>query len=99
MIFYMFFVTKWLYLSENCRKVLPKSVFRMQHGRFLIAEAPFRKQYGALNIWEEPNGKIVGTLKDGAQVTHYGKIELDNGEMWAQIGNKQFVNMAFLQTK
>lgn len=52
-----------------------------------------------MNIREEPNGKIVGTLKDGAQVTHYGEIRLDNGETWVQINDKRFVNMEFLKTK
>ena len=64
-----------------------------------IATVALPPQYSALNIREEPNGKIVGTLKDGARVTYYGNIELDNGETWAQISDRQFVNMAFLKTK
>ncbi len=56
-------------------------------------------QYSALNIREEPNGKIVGALKDGVQVTYYGETKLENGETWAQIGEKQFVNMKFLKTE
>ncbi len=64
-----------------------------------IATVDLPPQYTALNVREEPNGKIVGTLKNGATVTFYGGIESDNGECWAQISDKQFVNMAFLKTE
>lgn len=70
-----------------------------QSQNIFIATIDLPPQYSALNIREEPNGKIVGTLKNGAQVTHYGEIKLDNGETWVQIGDKQFVNMAFLKTE
>lgn len=56
-------------------------------------------QYSALNVREEPNGKIVGTLKNGVRVTMYRVDNTDSGETWAQIGDKQFVNMAFLKTE
>lgn len=68
-----------------------------QSQNIFVATVVLPPQYSALNIREEPNGKIVGTLKDGAQVTHYGEIKLDNGETWAQISDKQFVNMEFLK--
>lgn len=70
-----------------------------QSQNIFVATVALPPQYNALNIREEPNGKIVGTLKDGAQVTHYGEIKLDNGETWAQISGKQFVNMEFLKTE
>ena len=70
-----------------------------QSRNIFVATVSLPPQYSALNIREEPNGKIVGTLKDGAQVTHYGEIRLDNGETWVQISDKQFVNMEFLKTK
>lgn len=56
-------------------------------------------QYSALNIREEPNGKIVGTLKNGVQVTMYKLLEPIDGETWVKIGDKQFVNMEFLKTE
>lgn len=56
-------------------------------------------QYSALNIREEPNGKIIGTLKNGAQVTMYKLLEPIDGETWVRIGEKQFVNMEFLKTE
>lgn len=56
-------------------------------------------QYSALNIREEPNGKIIGTLKNGAQVTMYKLLEPIDGETWVRIGEKQFVNMKFLKTE
>ena len=56
-------------------------------------------QYSALNIREKPNGKIIGTLKNGAQVTMYKLLDPIDGETWAQIGEKQFVNMKFLKTE
>ncbi len=62
-----------------------------------IATVDLPPQYTDLNIREEPNGKIVGTLKNGATITFYGSIGLDNGETWAQISDKQFVNIAFLK--
>lgn len=70
-----------------------------QSQNIFVATVALPPQYNALNIREEPNGKIVGTLKDGAQVTHYGEIKLDNGETWVQISGKQFVNATFLKTK
>lgn len=70
-----------------------------QSQNLFTATVALPPQYSALNVREEPNGKIVGTLKDGAQVTHYGEIKLDNGETWAQISDKQFVNMEFLKTE
>lgn len=56
-------------------------------------------QYSALNIREKPNGEIVGTLKNGVQVTVHRVDNADSGETWAQIGENQFVNMAFLKTE
>lgn len=70
-----------------------------QSQNLFTATVALPPQYSALNVREEPNGKIVGTLKDGTQVAHYGEIKLDNGETWAQISDKQFVNMEFLKTE
>ena len=70
-----------------------------QSQNIFVATVALPSQYNALNIREKPNGKIVGALKDGAQVTHYGEIKLDNGETWVQISDKQFVNMEFLKTE
>lgn len=70
-----------------------------QSQNIFVATVALPPQYNALNIREEPNGKIVGTLKNGARVTHYGEIKLDNGETWVQISDKQFVNAAFMKTE
>lgn len=63
------------------------------------ATVDLHPQYSALNIREKPNGEIVGTLKNGVQVTVHRVDNAGGGETWAQIGENQFVNMAFLKTE
>ena len=70
---------------------------KTQSNRTAAVDLP--PQYSALNIREKPNGEIVGTLKNGVQVTVHRVDNAGSGETWAQIGENQFVNMAFLKTE
>lgn len=84
------------------KKAAPKAAKEKQTvaeaDRTVTATVTLPPQYGALNIREEPNGKIVGTLKNGQPVKVLDTVQ-HNGESWAKISEKQFVNMAFLKTE